>query len=134
MLTPDIFFGRRATKQELNQMHIKTVIHLSTLPTSYKVRTVSCPIKDGGNNDPKDFLGILWEIDMAVKSKMTPIYIQCNMGMSRSVVVAALYCYHKKWSPSFGKALEDIKKIHHSAMPDPYLVDFVRKKVIPLIR
>jgi protein-tyrosine phosphatase len=134
MLAPDIYFGRRVKAVDLDRMHIKTVIHLSTLPTKYSVRTVSCPIKDGWDNDPKDFLGILWEIDMAVKNGLTPVYIQCNMGLSRSVVVAALYSYHKKWSPSFENALEEVKKIHPSAMPDPYLVKFVKERVLPLMR
>lgn len=130
-ITDFLFIGGITTKAEVDRNNIKYSINTCSFPTEYK--SESHPISNDAYNDPKSFIEILKKIDWNVKKGNTPVFISCQMGMSRSPTIAALYLYYSKKYPSFDDALYFVMQKSKVAMPNPELVDFVKDKVLPLL-
>lgn len=130
-ITEEIYVGGQTTPQNIKAHGIKSVINLSSVPAEYPAEGM--PISDSGENDPKRFIEILKKIDSNIKSGRTPVYVSCLAGMSRSVVVTALYLVYKKRFSSIDEAVEFVMVKHPHAMPSLELIDFVKEKVIPLL-
>lgn len=132
-ITKDLYIGGVTTREAVKHNKIKTVINL--LGDTFPYKSIKMPIKDGRTNDPKQFLKIMHTIDIAIKQRRTPIFINCAAGMSRSPVVCALYLY---WSgngkyANFDDAVEAVRSKSTVAMPNYKLIEFVKTKVLPLI-
>jgi protein-tyrosine phosphatase len=132
-ITSKIYLGGISTKEEIERKKIKYVINLSTkAEPEYKARRYK--LNDNGENTPKDFIKILRIIDEKMKEHITPIYISCRMGKSRSVVITSLYLYYSNKFNSFDAALKDTMHKVPAADPNHDLVAFVRQEVVPLLR
>ncbi len=118
--------------EEIERNGVKCVINLCGIPTAY--RSEMLPINNGGKNDPGRFAEIMKSIEANEKMKRIPILIQCQRGQSRSIVIAALYLYYSRRYPTFDDALFYVINKSRFAAPNPDLVDFVRKRVLPLLR
>jgi hypothetical protein len=133
-ITDGIFISGKTTKADLTYNKIKYCINLSGIPIDYKVDKVYKIADDYERNDPKRFIAIVECIDKQVRAKNTPILIMCHAGMSRSPIIAALYLFYSRTFQSFDEALEYVVKKSKIARPNPDLVDFIKRKVVPLIQ
>jgi protein-tyrosine phosphatase len=132
-ITKDIYIGGITTREAVKYKKIKTVINL--VGDSFPYKSDKMPIKDGRTNDPKQFFRIMQAIDVAIKERRTPVFINCAAGISRSPIIASLYLYRsgKGKYASFGDALEFVLSKSTVAQPSYKLIDFVKKKAIPYI-
>ncbi len=129
-ITKEIYIGGQTSPEDIKLHKIKSVINLSSIPTEYS--SESLPINDSGENDPAKLIEILKAIDSKIKKGETPVYVSCLAGMSRSVVIVALYLVYKKKSSSLEDAIDLVRSRHPQAMPSLELLDFAKTKVIPL--
>lgn len=132
-ITKDLYIGGITTKIAIKHNKIKYVVNLVGEPFPYK--SDKLPIRDGVGNEPAQFLKIMQAIDVAIKQRRTPIFINCAAGMSRSPIVCALYLY---WSgngkyASFDEALQFVLSKSTVAMPNYKLIGFVKNKAIPFM-
>jgi len=132
-ITDWLYTGGKTTTAAIAHHKIGYVINISGIPAEYKVDSVLKIADRGSNNDPKQFVEILKEIDKARKEEKTPIFLMCHAGVSRSPAIAALYLYYKHEFASLDEALEYITKQNRMARPNPNLVDFIKAKVLPLL-
>ena len=73
-ITDWLYTGGKATKAAIAHNGIKYVINISGIPVEYKVDSVIKIADRGSNNDAKQFVKILEEIDRARKADKTPIF------------------------------------------------------------
>lgn len=132
-ITEEIFTSGKTTKANLAKHKIRYCIYLSNSPSDFKVDE-SYPIIDGyGENKPSVFIKLLEGIDKQIKAKNTPLLIMCRGGISRSPTITALYLFYNHQFRTFDEALEYVGKKSSLISLNYDLIDFIKKKVIPLL-
>jgi protein-tyrosine phosphatase len=105
-----------------NPLNIRAVINVSYEPDEPVdgIKNVHVPMMDNGNIPAKAFDVALSAIAENLRSG--PVLVHCAMGVSRSVVVVALYLALNS-RISLNTALERVQQLHAQANPAPGTVD-----------
>lgn len=69
-----LYTGGKTTKAAIAHNKIKYVINISGIPAEYKVDSVIKVADRGSNNDPKQFIEILKEMDNLASLSSLPIF------------------------------------------------------------
>ena len=133
-ITEELYISGKETKEAVAHSKIKYCINISGIPVEYKVDEVLSLADSYEKNDAQKFIKVLDSIDRQVKAKKTPVLIMCHAGVSRSPTIAALYLFYNHTFQSFDEALEYVTKKSKIARPNPSLVDFIKRNVIPKFR
>lgn len=134
-ITDYLYVGGKTAQAEVAYRKIKYTINISGVPCDYNV-DATIPIADGyDNNKAEQIICILKEIDKARKEGKIPIFLMCHTGISRSPTVAALYLYYvhdfSTFDEPFGALWILEKTCTQFVNPNPKLVEFIKKNVIP---
>jgi hypothetical protein len=133
-ITNELYISSKETKETVAHNRVKYCINISGVPVEYKVDEV-LPLADSyEKNDTQKFIKILESIDKQVRAKNTPVLVMCHAGISRSPAIAALFLFYSHAFKNFDEALEYVCSKNQALRPNPNLVDFIKKEVIPKLK
>ncbi len=132
LITEDLVTSGVMSKRKKDKLGISTAISL-TDQVKLKKGEIVFPLKSDSENEPERIIEVLHVVDLQMKYGYTPVLIHCEHGVDRSPTVAALYLYYKRKFPTFDKALEFVKSRNKKIEPKREFVNFIRRKVVPLV-
>jgi predicted protein tyrosine phosphatase len=133
-ITDELYISGKETKEAVAHSKIKYCINISGVPVEYKIDEVLSLADSYERNEAQKFIKILESIDRQVRAKNTPVLVMCHAGVSRSPAIAALYLVYNRMFKSYEEALQYVCSKSNALKPNPSLVDFIKRNVIPILK
>lgn len=117
LISDGIYIGERQSVKEYG------INHVVNLALEEEEGSINCHVIDSVEETPQMLLKAAEMVAAMVKANQTPLYVHCELGISRSPVVVALALVLLKRFETIEAALSFIRKVYPRAIPNPDLMD-----------